>query len=62
MPKPVLHGAVLEEIFLENSIARNRTIYIIYKDYTDQSLFLHKSLCQMKEDHTSVKLSGFVNL
>lgn len=55
-PKPVSYGVVLEKIFLKNSSTRNRTVYIIYKDDTDQSLFLHKRVCQMEEDHSGVKL------
>lgn len=61
-PKPVSYGVVTEEIFLENSSARKRTIYIIYKDDTDQSLFQHKWVCQMEEDHSGVKLLVLVSL
>lgn len=61
-PNAVLYGVVLEEIFLENSTARNRTISIIYKDDIDQSLFLHKRVCQMEEDHSGVKLLVLVSL
>ena len=36
------------------------TLYI--KDDIDQSLFLHKGLCQMEEDHSGVKLVVLVSL
>lgn len=53
-PKSVLYIVVVEEIFLEDSTARNRSIYVIYKACIDQRL--HKRVCQIEENHSGAKL------
>lgn len=55
-PKSVLYIVVVEELFLEDSTVRNRSLYIIYKACIDQRLFLHKRVCQIEENPNGVKL------
>lgn len=55
-PKSVLYIVVVDEVFLEDSTARNRSMYIIYKACNDQRLFLQERVCQIEENHNGVKL------